>query len=398
MGVQLFRQKDNLWREYVNPLRGVTMEGVVAKIEQGDRGALADIQWFYQAMERSDALIATVIARRRAALLSCAWDVKEETYPNDPVLAREQAAFLRDQYDKIDNLKEAIAFLGMAVFRGYSHVEKHYVEGGGVLRLEPVEQWFWCRKGMFGEWRYNREARSGEDEGEEVERGDFVMVEAPMALDRILSVQYLRRNLALRDWSSFLDVYGLPSVFFVLPTSVTREEDVAKFQTIAENLVKDGRGCLPNGTDVKYVDGGGGGAGKAPFRDHLDYLDKQITLLGTGGLLTMLAESGSGTLAGGAHQQAFDQVAKGDAVLISEALQRDFDKPLLEEHFPGWPVEAGFALRTPSEVEPEWMTFMKQQQGQQAGEPPAEGGVGEPVDPSVTGDGPVVAPTPRVNP
>ncbi len=44
MGVQLFRQKDNLWREYVNPLRGVTMEGVVAKIEQGDRGALADIQ------------------------------------------------------------------------------------------------------------------------------------------------------------------------------------------------------------------------------------------------------------------------------------------------------------------------------------------------------------------
>ncbi len=116
-----------------------------------------------------------------------------------------------------------------------------------------------------------------------------------------------------------------------------------------------------------YVAGGGGGAGKAPFRDHLDYLDKQITLLGTGGLLTMLTESGSGTLAGGAHQQAFDQVAKGDAVLISEALQRDFDKPLLDQYFPGWPVEAGFALRTPSEVEPEWMTFMKQQQGQQAG-------------------------------
>lgn len=76
----------------------------------------------------------------------------------------------------------------------------------------------------------------------------------------------------------------------------------------------------------------------------------------------MLTESGSGTLAGSAHQQAFDQVAKGDAVLISEALQRDFDKPLLDQYFPGWPVEAGFALRTPSEIEPEWMTFMKQQQ------------------------------------
>jgi len=372
MAAQIFREKDNLWREYVNPLRGCTMEGVVAKIEQGYRGALADIQWFYQAMERSDALIATVIQRRRSALLSCSWDVREEDYPNDPALAREQAAFLREAYDRIDNLKEAVAFLAMAAFRGFAHVEKHYGPDGDVVRLEPVEQWFWCRKGMFGEWKYNREARSGEDEGEPVERGNFVAVEAPMALDRILAVQYLRRNLALRDWSSYLDVYGLPSVFFVLPTGVTKTEDVAKFQTIIEELVKDGRGCLPNGTEVKYVDGGSGSGSKAPFRDHLDYLDRQITLLGTGGLLTMLAESGSGTLAGSAHQQAFDQVAKGDAVLVSEALQRDFDKPLLDAAFPGWPVEAGFALMTPGETEPEWMKFMKQQQG--GGAPAASDG------------------------
>jgi hypothetical protein len=93
---------------------------------------------------------------------------------------------------------------------------------------------------------------------------------------------------------------------------------------------------------VKYVNGGG--SGRPPFRDHLDYLDKQITLLGTGGLLTMLTESGSGTLAGNAHQEAFNQVAKADAVMVSEAFQRDFDAPLLEGAFPGWPVEAGFEL------------------------------------------------------
>jgi hypothetical protein len=40
-------------------------------------------------------------------------------------------------------------------------------------------------------------------------------------------------------------------------------------------------------TDVKYVTDGG--SGRPPFRDHLDYLDRQITLLGTGGLLTMLS-------------------------------------------------------------------------------------------------------------
>lgn len=60
---------------------------------------------------------------------------------------------------------------------------------------------------------------------------------------------------------------------------------------IAQDLGKDGLGYLPNGTDMKYVNGGG--TGKPPFRDHLDDLDRQITLLGTGGLLTMLTESDS---------------------------------------------------------------------------------------------------------
>ena len=91
MAVTVYTTKSNQWREYMNPLRGVTLEGIVAKIEQGERGAFADLQWFYQAMERSDALIATVVARRRAALLSCSWEVLPEARPTDAVLAQEQA-------------------------------------------------------------------------------------------------------------------------------------------------------------------------------------------------------------------------------------------------------------------------------------------------------------------
>ncbi len=341
MAVTVYTTKSNQWREYMNPLRGVTLEGIVAKVEQGERGAFADLQWFYQAMERSDALIATVVARRRAALLSCQWHVRPEESPTDTVLAVEQAAYLHDRYDRVENLREAAAFLATATFRGFAHVEKHAADGGGVVRLEPVEQWFWCREGMFGEWTYNRDARSGVEKGEGIERGNFVICEAPMALDRILAVQYFRRNLALSDWSGYLDIYGMPSMFIVGPQGVSAEKEEEFFET-AKRLVKDGRGYLPNGTDIKYVTGG---TGRPPFRDNLDYLDRQITLLGTGGLLTMLTESGSGTLAGSAHQEAFNQVAKADAVMVSEALQRDFDKPLLEAAFPGWPVEAGFELR-----------------------------------------------------
>ena len=379
MSFPIYTSKDNAWREYVNPLRGLTMDSLVAKIEQGERGAFADLQWFYQAMERSDALIATVAMRRRAALLSMNWDAVPEASPSDATLAREQAAYLHDLYDGIENLREVIAYLATAAFRGFAHAEKHWSEdGSSVLRLEPVEQWFWCRDGMFGEWTYNRDAKSGAERGEEIERGNFVICESPIALDRILSVQYFRRNLAMRDWSSFLDVYGIPSVFFVGKEGFSQEKEDALFD-IAQKLVRDGRGYLPHGTDVKYVDGGNG-RNRPPFRDHLDYLDKQITLLGTGGLLTMMAESGSGTLAGSAHQQAFDQVARSDAVMVSEALQRDFDLPMLERAFPGWPVEAYFTMtgQAPSRL-PQAQPAVPDFVAQAGGVPPGAAAEGVPV-------------------
>lgn len=55
--------------------------------------------------------------------------------------------------------------------------------------------------------------------------------------------------------------------------------------------------------------------------------------------------NGGGTLAGSAHQKAFNQVAKADSVMVTEALRRDFDAPMLAAAFPGWPVEAGFELK-----------------------------------------------------
>lgn len=382
-------QKSNRWREYCNPLRGLTTQRLMSLIEAGERGVYADLQWFYHYMEQSDPMIYSVLQRRRAALLDCDWDIRlaapvgegsgfgvqgsggearaealrrggeggQRSTHNaqlstlngewDPVLAEEQAACLREAYDKIENFREAVGFLASGVFRGYAHLEKHFGDGGMVTRLEPVEQWFWVRDGMFGEWEYNRDAISGRRRGEAIERDDFVIFES-VPLDRMLALLYLRRTISQRDWDSFLAVYGIPSLFLVGPAKLTPEK-ATEYQAIAEAVLSDGRGYLPNGSDVKYADGG---KGKPPFREQLDYLDRQVTMVGTGGLLTMLTEAGSGTLAGGAHSEAFRQVARGDTAVLSEALQRDFDLPLLAAVFGDVPPLAYFEFSLPAEGNP----------------------------------------------
>ncbi len=271
MGViSLFSTKDHGWRDNYNPLRGMSMPKLISLLEAGERGEYADLQWFYYYMERSDAMIYSVLQRRRAALLAVDWDIRvvargdgRETADRRPqtvdrkakagragawrsqtagkkadkVLADEQVAFLTEVYDRIDNFRDAVSFLFSGLFRGYAHLEKHFTESGLIHRLEPVEQWFWVRDGMFGDWEYNPHSLSGRSRGIPVDYNDFVVFESVTGgLNRILSVLYLRKNLSQKDWDSFLEVYGIPSVFLVGPpnTPSSKEEE---YQAIAEQII-----------------------------------------------------------------------------------------------------------------------------------------------------------------
>ena len=410
----MLSRKSNVWRDFYNPLRGMSVPRLVTLLEAGERGQYADLQWFYYFMERSDAMIFSIIQRRKAALLDSDWDIRVNAEVNsiqssvfsgraengrkgagadqrletgdrrhaggagggrkgaqgargegrgsksvqysvisggegkgakeakgDAVLAEEQAACLREVYDGIENFRDAVSFLFSGFFRGYAHLEKHFAQDGAIERLEPVEQWFWVRDGMFGDWEYNENAVSGRRRGIAIEREDFVVFES-VALNRMLAVLYLRRNLSQKDWDSYLEVFGIPSTFIIGPPNRS-DAEVAEFQAIADQIISDGRGYLPHGSDLKFVTGGAlGGSGGVPFKQHLEYLDQQITIVGTGGLLTMLAQAGSGTLAGNAHEDTFTQIARGDAAMLSEVFQRDVDRAVLEAAFPGQPALAYF--------------------------------------------------------
>jgi phage gp29-like protein len=333
----LCTQKDHGYRDSTNPLRGLTMQRLTSLQESGERGDYADIQWFYYYMERSDAMIHSVIQRRRAALLSLDWDIRVVSQSKDDPRAQEQADFLRMVYDNIDNFREAVSFLFTGFFRGFAHLEKHWTPSGLIERLEPVEQWFWIRDGLFGDWEYNTGAISGCRRGVPIEKDNFVTLETT-ALDRILSVLYLRKNFSQAEWDSYISVYGIPSIFLVGPPNAD-EAKQKEYQAVAEQILSDGRGFLPHDSDIKFVTGGGG---RPPFQDQIKYLDEQITLAATGGILTMLSAPGSGTLAGNAHQDTFLQIAKSDAITLAGVLQNAIDVPLLAEYFPGQPALAYF--------------------------------------------------------
>jgi hypothetical protein len=230
-------------------------------------------------------------------------------------------------------------------------LERHFDAEGRTVRLEPVPQWFWARNGASSPWQYNASARPGLPvAGDPVlDPARFLYREVDAPIDEVAAIAHVRQSLSQKDWDGFVETYGLPPLFLELPEDIPAEREL-EYQAQAEAIIGDARGTMPHGTRVHTVDAGS--RGQNPFAEHLRYQDELIVLAATGGKLTVLAEAGSGTLAGSAHQRAFDDLSAASAAEVSEIFRDQFDAPLLERFFPGEPKLAYFRLAAEGSLDP----------------------------------------------
>lgn len=341
----------NVWREQYNPLRGLDIQRAVSLLEDGERGAMADLQWTYRHIEMQDATLGAVIDRRVSAIEEMAWNIlvaESASSPEELALAEKQRDALQAAYDGIANLDDAIEELCMASFRGYAHLEIVENADRDITELFPVPQWHWCRPGMHADWQLNVEARSGARTGTPVDMRRFISREVKRPINRVALIAFIRKSLSQKDWDAFIEVFGVPAIFLILPPELGEQERAA-FQEVAEQIVSDARGVLPGNSKIETIESGARGVN--PFDQHIKAQDAAIVLRGTGGKLTMLTESGSGTLAGGAHADTFEQIAKAEARRISRIFREGIDRRILDRLFPGQPHHAYFEIAANEETD-----------------------------------------------
>lgn len=354
--------KANRYRQNYNPTVGLTLSRARWLIESYARGEYAELMWTFGApftgIENADPDLLALIERRGAALSDFTWharivDKSKRRSDFEPSLAEEQQAALYEAYDHIDNLQEAIGHLALASFRGFSHLEKHRHPDGDIFHLEVLDQWNVVRDGWWGAWKYNPDALQigFQQLGPELELDprEWVIREIHRPINRIALVKYIRQNLSDKDWDAFIEIYGVPGGVVIGPQNVPSDKE-AEFQASAEQISEGGSGYLPYGSDYKPNDGP---RGINPFRDRLDYLSEKLILAGTGGLLTMLtAPTGLGKGPTDAHEKAFQQIAKKEAMEISELFQRAIDTEILARDFPGKPRLVYFEIAANEETDP----------------------------------------------
>lgn len=343
------------WREAYNPMRGLTLERCVRHLEEYQQGIMANVQWLFAHIEGQDATLLTVIENLDSAIGEIDWDIAQVSPDSrrfDPILAAEQEACLRSAYENIENLSEAISHLVMARFRGFAHLAPWCrLEGrlDTLYRLHPLHQWNMVRQGLSGPWAYNPSADpidyAQTRPDYRLTPNDALVRERPRYVNRLALIKYIRATTAEKDWDAYVEIYGIPACYIVLPQTIPTDSE-GRWLELAKQATEGGSGVLPGGSDVKTLSEN---RAIQPFQARLEWLEKQLVLAATGGMLTVLAESGSGTLVGSVHKTVFDTLAAAEAKKVAETLQAWLDRRLLNAAFPGKPHLAAFNLSRPEE-------------------------------------------------
>ena len=363
----------NRYRESYNPLRNLTMARAVGIMEQAQRGMMADLQWLYGSelgIEATDPDLYAIIERTISGISDMDWHIvtaDEDAIGYDAKLAEEQKDFLAGSYAQCDNLAAAIEHLAMARFRGFSHLQPWLKPDWTIEHLEALPQWNMVRDGTRTSWAWNPQAlqksyqslvglggtqvrgtfqTSQTSQTSALSPEDYIVIDNRRPVNRIALIKYVRATTSEKDWDGYVDIYGIPGVFIIMPSGIPQGEE-EKYRADAIDAAEAASGALPNGSDVKTLSEV---RGVQPFQMRLEWLQKQLVLAGTGGLLTMLSEpTGIGGGSTGSHDAVWQTIVRRAAKKIEQALVEQYDRRALAAVFPGRPALASFALRTKQE-------------------------------------------------
>lgn len=330
-------------REQRNELPWLTPQRAVELYEAWRRGELADVQRVWEQLEETDDTLGTVLDKRQRALADMPWAIltDAEAVGDDAERARKaelQQAYLQTVFNAVENLEEALVHLGMADFRGVAALE---ITGNmRRMRWEVIEPWCLARPARRGPWMYNAKADATFSSLEEMEKERIIVREA-RPIDLACMFLIVDKMHAVHGWDAFLDVYGNPSIFLELPPA-TGEQMAKVYDALAKRIIGDGRGTVPNGSKFQTVETRQNNCDS--FEKRARWCADAIITVATGGLLTVTAESGSGTLAGNAHTDSFENLVAGSAASISATINRQFTRRLLAAAFPDDPPLAYFSL------------------------------------------------------
>lgn len=274
----------------------------------------------------SDGLLGMLYSRLIESVAMQGWKI--DAADESPEAQRQKTA-LEEFYHSVNGLQQSFGQLASAMFYGYAHLQ--YIEDSWGRRFEFIPQRYWVRPGELNQWQFNPQCYIGVDTGESVEEETLVVMEHRYPILFPAARASFERNHAKITWDNHMDRYGSAPVIITAPKDASAAVMDA-LERACEQLKSGASIVLP--PDCKAEPLKASNINENYFLSRINMADKDQVRFVMAGTLTVLNESGSGTLAGSAHTDSWNAVVSAVCSKVAEAFNTAISPLILEDGEP----------------------------------------------------------------
>jgi phage gp29-like protein len=340
-GQLIVPRKEDSARDY--PGAGLTPSRLAAILREADDGSLATAMQLFEEMEEKDAHLFSVAHTRRLALTGLEWQivsVADVRPTSDRTRADEAADYCREVLAAIDGIDDALQHLALALGRNIAIAEIVWGFSGGELRpvdLVPID----FTRIVFDDFDQPRILT------QEVPRDGIAILPAKFivhtphsvsghpqrgGLLRVTAMAYLAKNLALKDWMIFAEVFGMPVRIARYEPTATREEK-RELLRMLETLGSNAAGIFSRAVELQVIEANRGTAGP-PYERLVDFLNREMSKAWLGQTLTTdVAGERSSLAATQVHEQVRQDIVADDVRKEGRTIRRDLLTPITRLKF-----------------------------------------------------------------
>ncbi|MCO6437847.1 MAG: DUF935 family protein [Phycisphaerae bacterium] len=335
-GRLLLPRPEDAQRDYISA--GLTPARLLAVLAEADDGSLAGPMQLFEEMEEKDAHLYCVANTRRLALTGLEWRVVSAAEFDDSVdraAADEAADYCRSVLRAVDAFDEILQHLSLAMGRNLAVAEIIWDTAGGEFRpvdFVPVD----FTRLAFD--HLNRLRILTEDEprdGIEPPPLKFI-VHSPHCvcghpqrggLLRVTAMLYLAKNLALKDWLTFAELFGMPVRIARYDPGTTAEEK-RDLLNMLESLGSAAAGIFSRAVELQFVETARGSAG-APYQRLIEFINREMSKAWLGQTLTTDISGQSGSIAASqVHDDVRRDLLFDDIRREGRTIRRDILRPM----------------------------------------------------------------------
>lgn len=340
------REEDSL-RNY--PSAGLTPSRLVSLLREADSGSLSGPMQLFEEMEEKDAHLHAVANTRRLALTGLEWEVVSATDmrpgTNDS-LADEAADYCRSVLSSLDVLEEFLQHLSLATGRNLAVGEIVWDFVDGSLRpvdLLPID----FTRIVFDSLDRIRILTQDEPrDGIELPAGKFI-VHTPHGVTghpqrggllRVTAMVYLAKNLALKDWMIYSELFGMPIRTARYEPGATADEK-RELLRMLESLGTRASAIFSRAVELQFHEAGKGTSGP-PYERLVEFLNREMSKAWLGQTSTVDLTGQRASQAATQVQEVVRQdILKDDIRKESRTIRRDLLAPMVRLKFgPDAPV------------------------------------------------------------